>query len=58
MFDWLASFLVLFLHNNPAQVRATAQQHSTGAGTTQTLHSDVDGGVGIGGGTSNGSTGQ
>jgi hypothetical protein len=57
MFDWLTSFLVFFLHSNPAQVRATTQHNSTGAGTTQTLHSDVDGDVSIGTGNSNGTNG-
>jgi len=57
MFDWLASFLVFFLHSNPAQVTATAQHHSTAAGTAQTLHSDVDGDVSIGTGNSNGTNG-
>lgn len=54
MFSWLASFFVFFLHSIPAQVQATAQPHSTGAGTTQSLHADIEGDIPIGTGNSNG----
>jgi len=37
MFKWLASFVVLFLHNNSANVTAVVQQHSAGAATALTL---------------------
>jgi hypothetical protein len=57
MFDWLTSFLMLFLHSNPAHVSAAAQQHSSGAGTTQTLQTGVEGTMGIGGGSTNGTNG-
>ena len=54
MFSWLTSLLVLFLHNNPAQVNATVQQNSSGAGATQTLHTDIDANMQVGSGPSNG----
>ncbi|MGA2888075.1 MAG: hypothetical protein ABSE51_08485 [Terracidiphilus sp.] len=59
MFTWLASLFVLFLHNNPAQVNATIQHHSTPQGTNHTLHAndDINGDVPVGTGTSNGMPG-
>lgn len=57
MFSWLTSFLVFFLHNNPAQVNATVQQHSAGTVTTMTDengHPTPTNGGGRGDGGSNG----
>ena len=56
MFSLLTSFLMFFLHNNPAQVSATAQQNSTDAATANTLHTNVKAAIPIGDGSANGTT--